>query len=733
MELSGTVESIIYRNADNGYTVLELLTDDDERVTAVGSLALCNRGERVMLGGYFTSHPKYGRQFRAESCQTLAPATLSAIESYLGSGLIKGIGPSTARAIVQTFGMDTLDVLDHAPERLLEISGIGKKRCAMITASYRENTELRDILLALEPYGVTVGQAMKLYRIYGSLCIARIEENPYQIIADVEGIGFVTADRIAQNVPGFSYDSASRLRAGVLYALNLARMEYGHTYLPRESLESYTVKLLGVDLMPISEAIDDLIGRGELVYQMVGETDAVFLPWLQRVEQNIAEKLLLLREKPIDNPFLRMAFEQSQRSIVLAEQQQAAVEAAISQGVLVITGGPGTGKTTIIRCITEILSEMQMEFALCAPTGRAAKRMSEATGCEAKTIHRLLEYIPGEGFTRNEDDPLLYDMIIVDEVSMVDVPLMHALLKAIVQGTRLILVGDSDQLPPVGCGDVLRNIIDSETVPVVRLTEIFRQAQQSYIVTNAHRVNSGNLPLLDLPEEADFRFEEHLAQEEVLARVIELYKHPEPLLHTQEPLLDIQVLAPMKKGTLGVFNINKALQAALNPPSPFKKEQAFGETVFREGDKIMQMQNDYKVEWTKRGKSGELIEGTGAFNGDLGTVYRIDTMSRRMTVLFDDDRLANYDFAQADALSLAYCISIHKSQGSEFPIVILPLCGGTPLLLTRNLLYTAITRAKAQVCCIGRRETLASMVNNNRSTRRYTSLGQRLIECEDLL
>lgn len=597
----------------------------------------------------------------------------------------------------------------------------------MIAASYQENMQMRDIMLALEPYGVTVTQALKLYRIYGGLCLARIEENPYQMIADVEGIGFVIADRIAQNVPGFSYDSASRLSAGILYALNLARMEYGHTYVPRASLIDYAVKLLGVDEEAVSDTLDALIGKGELVYQMVGDDDGIFLPWVQRMEQSVAEKLIQLTEKPIANPFLNLALTQN-HSIQLAPQQYEAVEAALNEGLLVITGGPGTGKTTIIRCITEILSDMQMDFALAAPTGRAAKRMTEATGCEAKTIHRLLEYIPGEGFTRNDENPLFYDTVIIDEASMVDIPLMSALLKAIVPGTRLILVGDSDQLPPVGCGDALRDIIKSDVVRVVRLTEIFRQAQESYIVQNAHLVNHGEMPRLDLAD-SDFRFEELASQDAVLARLIALCTHPAPVLHTNEPLLDIQVLAPMKKGTLGVYNINRALQAALNPPAPGKREQAFGDTVFREGDKIMQMQNDYKVEWTRRGQSGEVVEGTGAFNGDLGTVYRIDPAARRLSVLFDDDRLANYDFSQVDTLSLAYCISIHKSQGSEFPIVLLPLAGGTPLLLTRNLLYTAITRAKSQVCCIGRRETIRAMVDNNRSTRRYTSLAQRLAEC----
>lgn len=734
MEIEGTVQSIIYRNSENGWTVLELRMDTDsgiDKLSVVGVLPLTNAGERVTLEGQFVTHPKYGRQFKAQSCRTLAPATLSAVEGYLGSGLIKGVGESTARAIVQTFGMDTLEILDNTPERLLEIPGIGKKRCAMIVASYQENRSMQSLLLSLEPYGITVNQAFRLYKIYGETCLARIEENPYQIIQDVDGIGFITADRIAQNVAGFSADSVSRLSAGLTYALNQARQEYGHTYLPRQSLLDYAGKLLGVDEVSLSDALDRLIDNGEAVSQELDGVEAVFTPSLHRMELSIAERLLALSEKPIDNPFFRFTAMQVKTGIELSHQQSDAVKAALEEGVLVITGGPGTGKTTIIRFITEIMEALELEVALAAPTGRAAKRMSEATGHEALTLHRLLEYVPGEGFQRNAENPLFFDMIIVDEMSMVDVPLMSALLKAIPAGTRLILVGDSDQLPPVGPGDVLRDILASNTVRVMRLTEIFRQAQKSLIITNAHRINEGRMPILDQPD-SDFRFESILSQDQVLERVLALCSHPEPVLRTKEPLLELQVLAPMKKGTLGVHNLNVRLQAVMNPPAPDKREHVSGDTLFREGDRVMQIRNDYKIEWKRRTAALDSADGTGAFNGDLGTVYRIDPATQRMQILFDDDRLAYYTFTQLEELDLAYCISIHKSQGSEFPIVVLPLAGAAMPLLTRNLLYTAVTRAKKQVCCIGRLDAISAMVQNNRTTRRYTALQRRLIDWKAL-
>ena len=710
MEITGIVDRIIFRNAENGYTVLSLRTDSEEGFTTLcGTMPLASPGEQLRAEGTVKFHPKYGQQFLVTHVETLAPSTLSAIENYLAGGTVKGIGPAMARLIVNRFGMDTLQIMEKQPERLLEISGIGRKKLEMIVGSFNENRSMRDILMALAPYGITVNQAYRMYKTYGDLALAKVQENPYQLIDDIDGIGFMTADAIAQRVAGFETNSAARLFAGIKYALQDARTEFGHTYLPQEKLIIKACGLLGVDQELLTDAVDAMITEGSLIEQFVGEQRGIFLPYIARMESGIAQKLIQLSEPPVANPFWDVAQYERELGLTLSESQRTAVSLALDAGVMIITGGPGTGKTTIIRCITHAFSGMGMTFALAAPTGRAAKRMTEATGSDAKTIHRLLEYNPQGGFVRNKDNPLVYDLIIVDEMSMVDVPLMHALLNALPRGTRLLLVGDADQLPPVGCGDVLRDCMDSGRLPVIRLTEIFRQAAQSRIITNAHRINQGQMPILS-SEESDFIYEEILPPERILNRVKELCQRECARLGTSEPLMDVQVLSPM------------------NPAAPDKPEHSFGETLFRQGDKVMQIKNDYKISWFRQDDSGLMQEGAGVFNGDLGTLYRLDTANRIMHVLFDDGRLAEYTFTQSDELDLAYCISIHKSQGSEFPTVLLPLAGGPGMLLNRNLLYTAVTRAKGLVYCLGHRDTVARMVRTVQSRRRFTSLSVRLQE-----
>ncbi len=735
MELTGTVKAIIYRSEDTGFTVLELTNEAGEDMTAIGEMPLAGVGERVELTGQWTEHKTYGRQFRAETCKTLAPATLTALKNYLASGLIKGVGESTAQAIVQTFGMETLDVLEKEPARLAEVPGIGQIRAQTIGASYGAQLGLRDIMLGLQKYGVTIGQAMKLYKIYGELCLAKIEENPYRLIDDVEGIGFKTADAIARN-GGVEPDAPYRLRAGLKYTLQWARQE-GHTYLPREKLVEVAAGLLQADIAPVERTLTELLLEGQLIQEQLPGEDGIFLPGMFRTEQDCALRLLRLQgQSALDNPFFRpkaqIARLEQQLDITLAPAQRQAVELALKAGALVITGGPGTGKTTILRFVITLLEEMGTEYALCAPTGRAAKRMGEATGRDASTIHRLLEYSYGEGgFGRNTENTLLADVVIVDEMSMVDVPLMAALLRALTPGTRLIMVGDSDQLPSVGPGNVLRDMVDSGQIPVVRLTEIFRQSGRSAIVTNAHRINEGQMPILEGLE--DFGFEPMEEQEAVIRRLIALNSGKAAKLGAQEPLQDIQVLAPMKKGPLGVYNLNKRLQEALNPPAHKKKERKYGDVVFREGDKVMQIKNDYRLAWTRSLPHQPPEMGEGVYNGDLGTIMSIDLYDQTLEVLFDDGRSAVYSFSMLEELELAYCISIHKSQGSEFPIVLLPLLGGPPMLLNRNLLYTAVTRARHMVCILGRQSCIQQMVRNNQVKRRYSGLARFLCRQKELL
>lgn len=722
-EIRGTVKNIIYRNAENGYSVLEMVDDAEHTFTAVGEIPLATIGERIEVRGAWTEHPAYGRQLRVREYHTLAPANVTALINYLGSGLISGVGEITARQIVSIFGMDTIAVLENEPERLREVPGIGKKRAERIAASFVMQKDQRDIMLALQEFGITVNQGLKLYRAYGNLCLAKLNENPYRLIDDIEGIGFITADKIAVRA-GIGHDSPFRIKAGLKYTLQWARQE-GHTMLPREKLVEVSCNLLGVDVRPAEDMLDDLTLSGGVVAKTIEGEDCAFLPYMFRAEGDCAKRLVSLIAQAETPAVLgleeRIDLLEKELEIELAPQQREAVCTALSSGAMVITGGPGTGKTTILRFVIRLIEEAGLICELCAPTGRAAKRMAEATGVQARTIHRMLGYgFDSESFVKNEDNPVTADAIIVDEMSMVDITLMRALLRATPPGTRLIMVGDADQLPSVGPGNVLKDIIESGIAPVIRLEDIYRQAERGMIVDNAHRINRGRQPELFSGSE-DFCFEELEGSEEIIRRVIALCSGATNRLVTRDPAKDVQVLSPMKKGALGVTQLNARLQQALNPPSIVKQEHKFGELVFREGDKIMQTKNNYKTKW-KRVCGSTCEEGMGVFNGDLGTVVRIDTEDQELSVLFDDEREAVYDFTMLDELALSYAVTIHKSQGSEFPVVIMPLAGGPPQLLTRNLLYTAVTRAREQVYIVGRSQSVYGMVDNVQIRKRYSAL-----------
>ena len=724
-KFEGTVESIVYRNDQNGWTVASLKLDGSGRISAVGVMPFLSAGEHAIFEGELTEHRDYGQQIRVERYETTRPETRSAVEKYLGSGLIKGIGPATAKAIVDHFGARALEVLESAPERLTEVSGIGRAKAAMISESFDAHNGMRGTMLFLQQYGISPNLGMKIYRAYGDMTEQVLRSNPYRLADEISGVGFRTADEIAMSL-GFSRDSEFRLRSGVKYVLDEAASGAGHMYLPRPLLIRRAAEALQAEEALVERTVKALALEDQLIAEAVGEDDAVYLPRLHRAECETARLLLKLRKSirraalTEDEATAMIDACEAGEGVTLCAEQRQAVLAAAREGVCIITGGPGTGKTTSINLIIRMLRKSG-DVELCAPTGRAAKRMSEATGCPARTIHRLLEYSgEGQGFTRNGDNPLDCDAVIVDEMSMVDIFLMRALLEALRPGTRLILVGDADQLPSVGAGNVLRDLIAADALPVVRLTEIFRQAGESRIVLNAHRINHGQYPEIR-SKDTDFFLERKSAPGEVARSVVALVQSRLPKYMGLDSLRDIQVMAPMKRGDVGVYALNALLQGALNPEAPGKPSLQHGASVLRRGDKVMQVRNNYDLEWSRDGEDGQ-----GVFNGDIGYIVAVDRRERAVTVEFDDGRVASYDESLLDDLELAYCMSVHKSQGSEFEAVVLPLLSGPPMLMTRNLLYTAVTRARRLVVIVGREACVQAMVDNNHILRRYSALDRRL-------
>ena len=735
-EIEVYADETVFRNDDNGYTVL-VVKSGKTRVSAVGIMPPIAPGEKLKISGEWVEHPIYGRQIKVSSCEIEKPTTLSGIEKYLSSGMIRGIGPATAKVLIKAFGEETLDVLYSDPERLLDVPGIGPKRAKMIMESYAEQAQQREAMVFLQSYGVTPNLAVKIFKQYGENVKQVIRQNPYRLVEDIEGIGFKTADKIAASL-GVEPDSEHRLSAGIRHTLQEATGGTGHCYLPRAELLAYAQQLLGNESELIEHTIDDMILSRRLIAQILpGEGEdivAVYLPQTYHAEVDVARRL----REMIDAMPSTMATDLSAQidelerveGVTFHPQQRQAIETAVRSGMTVITGGPGTGKTTIIKCIIKLLS-VSGEIALAAPTGRAAKRMSEACGMEAKTLHRLLEYGGEEGdFARTQDNPLEMDTLIIDEMSMVDIFLMRSVLRALVPGTRLIMVGDSDQLPSVGAGNVLRDILDSRAIPAVELTEIFRQDEKSMIVYNAHRINHGEAPRLNA-KGSDFFFERASSPTDAAQKIVTLCSERLPKFLNLDPVRQMQVLSPTKKGECGVWMLNQMLQSQFNPSASHKSERVRGDTTFREGDKVMQTRNNYQLKWKKEGVFA-WEEGQGVFNGDIGFITSIDTQERTVEVQFDDERIATCDGGDIDDLELAYCISVHKSQGSEFPVVVMPAVGGPPMLLTRNLLYTAVTRARRMVMIVGREAAIDQMIRNANTKKRYSALCWRLTELMNL-
>ncbi|MDY4545730.1 MAG: ATP-dependent RecD-like DNA helicase [Candidatus Choladocola sp.] len=732
----GYVEHIVFRNNENGYTVFQLVSEEEE-LTCVGLFSVLAEGELVQVSGYMKEHPLYGEQLQVEQYELLAPEDETAMERYLGSGAIKGIGAAMAARIVRRFKGDTFRIIEEEPERLAEVKGISEKKAIEISAQMEEKKDLRQAMMFLTQYGISVPLAVKIYQQYGNRTYQVVEENPYRLADDISGIGFKIADEIASRI-GIHTDSDYRIRSGLLYVLLQATGE-GHTCLPKEDLLHRASALLGVEEEQMETQLMNLCMDRKLVMKEQNGKVMVWYGQYYYMELNVAKMLHDLNlecEMEESQIVKKLSKVEKQASITLDEMQRKAVVEAVKNGVLVITGGPGTGKTTTINAIIRYFETEDMEILLAAPTGRAAKRMTEATGWEAVTIHRLLELsgVPSDdrstaSFERNEENPLEADVIIIDEMSMVDIFLMNALLKAVSVGTRLILVGDINQLPSVGPGCVLKDIIRAGSCPVVQLTRIFRQASQSDIIVNAHKINRGEHVTLD-NKSRDFFFLQRQDPNVILRVVLALVQEKMPRYVDARPT-DIQVLTPMRKGSLGVENLNEMLQRYLNPPSPEKNEKETARGRFREGDKVMQIKNNYQIEWEARNRYGIAIDkGTGIFNGDMGIVQQIDLLAETMEVLFDDYRTVTYSFQMLEELELAYAVTIHKSQGSEYPAVVIPLLTGPRMLMNRNLLYTAVTRARSCVTLVGSPETFAQMIDNASEQTRYSGLYDRIREVE---
>ena len=738
--VTGYIDHIIFRNEDNGYTVMVLKgVKDEDELTCVGTFPVITQGASIEAEGSFIQHPVYGKQFQAVRLTEKMPEDAMAMERYLGSGAIKGIGAALAGRIVRHFGADTLRIVEEEPERLAEIKGISEKKAHEIAIQIAEKSEMRKVMMFLQKYGISLNLGAKIYQKYGDSVYSVLQENPYRLADDISGVGFKIADEIAYRI-GIHTDSDYRIKSGLAYTLLQAGGE-GHVYLPREELFWRAEQLLGVDASYMEKHLVDLSMERKIIQKEENGQVFVYPAQYYYLELNTAR---MLRELDIDCPEdeerveRRISQIQKETGTVLDEMQKKAVKEAAGHGLLVLTGGPGTGKTTTINAIIRFFESEGAELRLAAPTGRAAKRMTEATGYEAQTIHRMLELTgmpedDREGqpvhFERNAENPLEADVIIIDEMSMVDIHLMHSLLMAVTAGTRLILVGDENQLPSVGPGNVLRDIIRSGQFPVVELTKIFRQASESDIVVNAHKINRGEQVEIN-NKSRDFFFLKRYDADIIIRVVIALIQEKLPKYVEAKPF-EIQVLTPMRKGLLGVERLNQILQRYLNPPDPSKKEKEIGQGLFREGDKVMQIRNNYQLEWEVRGKYGIPVDkGVGVFNGDTGIIRTINEFAELAEVEFEDGRYAQYTFKQLDELELAYAVTIHKSQGSEYPAVIIPILSGPRMLMNRNLLYTAVTRARKCVTVVGSEETFREMINNEKQQRRYSSLDKRIQEAE---